>query len=51
MKEQELLLKEIALMLERQDMISKLTESSCLDEYGSSENIALTLSDGWNFQM
>ena len=37
MKEQELLLKEIALMLERQDMLSKLTESSCLDEYGYSE--------------
>ena len=26
MKEQELLLKELALMLERQDMLSKLTE-------------------------
>lgn len=37
MKEQELLLKEISLMLERQDMLSKLTESSCLDEYGYSE--------------
>ncbi len=37
MKEQELLLKEIALLLERQDMLSKLTESSCLDEYGYSE--------------
>lgn len=37
MKEQELLLKEIALMLERQDMLSKLTESQCLDEYGYSE--------------
>ena len=32
MKEQELLLKELALMLERQDMLSKLT-----DEYGYSE--------------
>lgn len=37
MKEQELLLKEIALMLERQDMLSTLTESQCLDEYGYSE--------------
>lgn len=37
MKEQELLLKEIALMLERQDMLSKLTENKCLDEYGYSE--------------
>lgn len=37
MKEQETLLKEIALMLERQDMLSKLTESQCLDEYGYSE--------------
>jgi DNA-binding MarR family transcriptional regulator len=37
MKEQENLLKEIALMLERQDMLSKLTESQCLDEYGYSE--------------
>ncbi len=37
MKEQELLLKELALMLERQDMLSKLTESQCLDEYGYSE--------------
>lgn len=37
MKEQELLLKEIALMLERQDMLSKLTENQCLDEYGYSE--------------
>lgn len=37
MKEQELLLKEISLMLERQDMLSKLTESQCLDEYGYSE--------------
>lgn len=37
MKEQEHLLKEIALMLERQDMLSKLTESKCLDEYGYSE--------------
>lgn len=37
MKEQGLLLKEIALMLERQDMLSKLTESQCLDAYGYSE--------------
>lgn len=37
MKEQQKLLKEIALMLERQDMLSKLTESQCLDEYGYSE--------------
>lgn len=37
MKEQEMLLKEIALMLERQDMLSKLTESQCLDAYGYSE--------------
>lgn len=37
MKEQELLLKELALMLERQDMLSKLTEGKCLDEYGCSE--------------
>lgn len=37
MKEQELLLKEIALMLEHQDMLSQLTESQCLDEYGYSE--------------
>lgn len=37
MREQELLLKELALMLERQDMLSKLTESQCLDEYGYSE--------------
>lgn len=37
MKEQERLLKELALMLERQDMLSKLTESQCLDEYGYSE--------------
>ena len=38
MKEQELLLKELALMLERQDMLSKLTEGKCLDEYGYSES-------------
>lgn len=37
MKQQEQLLKEISLMLERQDMLSKLTESQCLDEYGYSE--------------
>ena len=37
MKEQQKLLKEISLMLEHQDMLSKLTESQCLDEYGYSE--------------
>lgn len=37
MKEQQILLKEIALMLERQDMLSKLTENVCLNEYGYSE--------------
>lgn len=37
MEQQEQLLKEISLMLERQDMLSKLTESQCLDEYGYSE--------------
>ena len=37
MKDREELLKEIALMLERQDMLSKLTENQCLDEYGYSE--------------
>lgn len=37
MKEQQRLLKEISLMLERQEMLSKLTESQCLDEYGYSE--------------
>lgn len=37
MKERELLLKEMALMLERQDMLSQLTESQCLDEYSYSE--------------
>ena len=36
MKEQQRLLQEIALMLEHQDMLSKLTESQCLDEYGYS---------------
>lgn len=30
MKDREELLKEIALMLERQDMLSKLTENQCL---------------------
>ena len=30
MKEQQRLLQEIALMLEHQDMLSKLTESQCL---------------------
>lgn len=37
MKECEQLLKEIALMLEHQDMLSALTENQCLDEYGYSE--------------
>ena len=37
MRGEERLLKELALMLERQDMLSKLTESQCLDEYGYSE--------------
>ena len=37
MKQQRILLKEIALMLERQDMLSRLTENICLDEYGYSE--------------
>ena len=37
MKQQQVLLKEIALMLERQDMLSRLTENVCLDEYGYSE--------------
>lgn len=37
MMEQELLLKELALMLERQEMLSKLTENQCLDEYSYSE--------------
>ncbi len=37
MKEQQILLKEIALMLEHQDMLSKLTENVCLEEYGYSE--------------
>ena len=37
MKETEQLLRAIALMLERQDMLSALTENQCLDEYGYSE--------------
>ena len=37
MTKQEELLKEISLMLEHQDMLTKLTESQCLDEYGYSE--------------
>lgn len=41
MKDREELLKEIALMLERQDMLSKLTENQCLDEYGYSETHCL----------
>ena len=32
MKEQQRLLQEIALMLEHQDMLSKLTESQCLED-------------------
>ena len=45
MKEQELLLKELALMLERQDMLSKLTEGKCLDEYGYSETHCIDYSN------
>ena len=41
MRGEERLLKELALMLERQDMLSKLTESQCLDEYGYSETHCL----------
>ena len=37
MKERQLLLKEISLMLEHQDMLTKLTENVCLEEYGYSE--------------
>ncbi len=37
MSDQELLLKEIARMLERQDMLSRLTENVCLHAYGYSE--------------
>lgn len=37
MKEQQILLKEISLMLEQQELLSKLTENVCLDEYGYSE--------------
>ncbi len=37
MKKHELLLKELALMLERQDMLSQLTENQCLNEYSYSE--------------
>ena len=47
MKDREELLKEIALMLERQDMLSKLTENQCLDEYGYSETVS-TISEDWN---
>ena len=43
MKEQELLLKELALMLERQDMLSKLTEGKCLDEYAIPRRTVLTI--------
>lgn len=48
MKEQELLLKELALMLERQDMLSKLTEGKCLDEYGYSETHCI---DYWKIRV
>lgn len=37
MKEQQILLQEIASMLRRQEMLSKLTENVCLEEYGYSE--------------
>ncbi len=37
MTEQQILLKELAAMLERQDMLSKLTESNILEGYGYSE--------------
>lgn len=37
MTKQQVLLKELAGMLERQDMLSKLTESNILEEYGYSE--------------
>ena len=48
MKDREELLKEIALMLERQDMLSKLTENQCLDEYGYSRHTVSTISEDWN---
>ena len=51
MKEQQRLLQEIALMLEHQDMLSKLTESQCLDEYGYSETHCIDNIDVWNCQM
>ena len=47
MKDREELLKEIALMLERQDMLSKLTENQCLDEYGYSEDWNCRTSRRW----
>lgn len=37
MKEQQILLAEIASMLRRQEMLTKLTESVCLEEYSYSE--------------
>ena len=43
MKDREELLKEIALMLERQDMLSKLTENQCLDEYGCKQSIVFSI--------
>lgn len=37
MKEQQILLSEIASMLQRQEMLTKLTENVCLEEYSYSE--------------
>ena len=37
MKEHQILLKEIASMLQRQEMLTKLTENVCLEEYSYSE--------------
>ena len=37
MKEQQILLQEIASMLQRQEMLTKLTENVCLEEYSYSE--------------
>jgi len=37
MREHQVLLKEIASMLQRQEMLTKLTESVCLEEYSYSE--------------
>ena len=41
MREQEMLLKELAGMIERQEMLSKLTESHVLEGYGYSETQCL----------